>query len=98
MGQGDLLRVGSGAGRGRAFPVEREAKRETGWQLGCREAFVSGEQRGRRVGGSSDNILDKEEGLRGLETWEIQKDPMDSHFSKLCYRLSRNTWVVLTCK
>lgn len=50
------------------------------------------------MGGSSDNILDKEEGLRGLETWEIQKDPMDSHFSKLCYRLSRNTWVVLTCK
>lgn len=50
------------------------------------------------MGGSSDNILGEKEGLRGPETWEIQKDPVDSHFSKLCYRSSRNTWVILTCK
>lgn len=98
MGGVDLLSAGSEAGRGRAFPWRQKEQREEGGQLGCREAFVNGEQRGRRVGGSSDNILDKEEGLRGPETWEIQKDPMVSHFSKLCYRPSRNTWVVLTCK
>lgn len=42
------------------------------------------------MGGSSDNLLDEEEGLRGPGTWGIQKDSMDSHFSKLCYRPSRN--------
>lgn len=96
----DLPRVGSEAGRDLVeLPLETEgAKREERWQLGCREAFVNGEQRGRRVGGSSDNILGEKEGLRGPETWEIQKDPVDSHFSKLCYRSSRNTWVILTCK
>lgn len=96
----DLPRVGSEAGRDlvEPSPGDRGAKREERRQLGCRGAFVNGEQRGRRVGGSSDNILGEEEGLRGPEAREIQKDPLDSHFSKLCYRPSRNTWVILTCK
>lgn len=34
---------------------------------GCREASANGEQRGRRVGGSSENTLDKE-GLRN-QSW-----------------------------
>lgn len=64
---------------------------------GCREASANGEQRGRRVGGSSENTLDKE-GLREPELGRSRRIPLDSYCSKQGYRPNRNLWVIFTCK
>lgn len=79
-----------GAGRRRACPVDakgakggREQPGEPqGVEVVVAQQPLHMESRGRRAAGSCDNTLDKEEGLRGLETGETQRDPMDSHFSK----------------
>lgn len=75
--------MGAGAGRGRAFLMEKQERGQLSWPKrlsvgsgGHRKALANRKQGGLRVGGLLDNTLDKGGGAEGPVTASIHKDPM----------------------